>query len=424
MHNDTIKAANKIINDKDLTEEKEKGVYKEPNVTHDDFLTKLNNNDDYNKIVETIDLINIEMHSKQLEVPIIEGLKIYESVHPKLILTAGNDNIIQQFSGDGTLKVGESFDSRIHKVNNDVINFIKSQGVGFDCSISFFEEYKTDVFHFKIYLQDALINQDGKIRLIRQFSAFFIEPNFNDFYQLSVSCPPINYPHENIEIGKAYIENDMISKYLYNELKFLLDTIKYRNFEAENENDIEKETRDNVNSEFECDGIPEIINNEFDFSNVVPSIDKILHLVQYCDDIYSKFLQLTEEDEKRNEKLKIDYQVWDFQKCYGNSFEIDIKDKKFNRLTCKNLREFKDAINNGYVKNIGDLRIKLNLDYKAGTYSDLTSHENSFEIIFKPYDIKFVRKSNFNEKLMNDVENNINVILEGFQAINTIFCTK
>ena len=31
-------------------------------------------------------------------------------------------------------------------------------------------------------------------------------------------------------------------------------------------------------------------NNEYDYSNIVPKVDSIAYLVQYCDNIYNQFL--------------------------------------------------------------------------------------------------------------------------------------
>ena len=46
-----------------------------------------------------------------------------------------------------------------------------------------------------------------------------------------------------------------------------------------------------------------IINNEYDYSNIIPKIENITYIIQYCDHIYSYFLKLLEEDENKNKKL-------------------------------------------------------------------------------------------------------------------------
>ena len=39
-----------------------------------------------------------------------------------------------------------------------------------------------------------------------------------------------------------------------------------------------------------------VINNEFDYSNVVPTIEAISYLVQYCDQMNKQLTKLVEED--------------------------------------------------------------------------------------------------------------------------------
>ena len=66
----------------------------------------------------------------------------------------------------------------------------------------------------------------------------------------------------------------------------------------------------------------------------------------------------------------------------------------------------------------------MDLDFRRGNGDDLIEHENSFKVIFKPYEITFARKSNHNELKMNQIEYNINNILKQFTVANSIFCTK
>ncbi len=167
-----------------------------------------------------------------------------------------------------------------------------------------------------------------------------------------------------------------------------------------------------------------VINNEFDYSNIIPTAEHIGTLVQYCENVYNQFLKLIEEDEQKNEKLKIEYKNYKYAKSYGEKFEVSIREKTYNNLDCKTYNSYIDAVNNGQLKEVHSLKINLDLDYKRGSGNNLNYHENSFTIIFKPYEIKFARKSNFNEENMNQIENTINKILQQFQKVNSIFCTK
>lgn len=167
-----------------------------------------------------------------------------------------------------------------------------------------------------------------------------------------------------------------------------------------------------------------IINNEYDYSNVVPLIECVSYLVQYCDSVYRQFMVLVEEDAKRNEQLKYDYQNYDYKKSYRDSFQVYIREKSYNNITCKDFASFQSAIKDGNVKNINSLEIKLDLYYGRGKNNSLVEYENSFTVIFKPYEITFARKSNHNEANMNQIEITIKDILNKFPVTNSIFCTK
>lgn len=171
--------------------------------------------------------------------------------------------------------------------------------------------------------------------------------------------------------------------------------------------------------------VEKVINNEYDYSNIVPNIDNISFLVRYFDSVFSWFHQLLLEDEQRNEKLKYEYQNYNYKKSYGTVFDVKVRQKGTYGLTSyKNFNSFNDAVMEGQLNNIDSLEIELNLDYKRGNNDSLDDYQNLFKVSFKPYNINFIRKSNHNEQNMNEIEENIKQMLNGFQTINTIFCTK
>ena len=141
-----------------------------------------------------------------------------------------------------------------------------------------------------------------------------------------------------------------------------------------------------------------IINNEFDYSNIVPVIDVVTYLVQYCDQVYKK--------------------------AYSQRFEVYIREKTYNNITCKDYEEFISAVEGGNLNNIDSMDIKLCMDFRRGRESNLEEHENTFIIKFEPYDITFARKSNYNDQIMNQIEDQINQILQKFPIANSIFCNK
>lgn len=169
---------------------------------------------------------------------------------------------------------------------------------------------------------------------------------------------------------------------------------------------------------------PSVINNEYDYSTIIPTAEAITYLVQYCYNVYKSFITLVEEDEKRNEQFKQEFKNYNFKKSYGESFEICIREKSYNNIICKDFASFKSAVNDGNLKSVSSLEIRMKMDFKRGRGNELCEHENSFTIIFKPYEIIFARKSSHNESQMNRIENEIKIILNNFQSENTIFCTK
>ena len=116
--------------------------------------------------------------------------------------------------------------------------------------------------------------------------------------------------------------------------------------------------------------------------------------------------------------------VYQYGKKYSRGLEISIYDKNYKSFICKNLQEYLNAIQNNQVSNIRKLNITLEINFKRGQQPNIEEHENEFEIEFQPYEITFTRKSNFDDRNMQQIETDINEILKKFPAIDTIFCTK
>ena len=166
------------------------------------------------------------------------------------------------------------------------------------------------------------------------------------------------------------------------------------------------------------------IKTSFGYSNIIPSSQYISVLVQYCEKINNQYTQIIQDDEAKNEKLKYEFQSYQYGKKYSRGLEISIYDKKYKSFICKNLQEFLNAIQNNQVSNIRKLNITLEINFKRGQQPNIEEHENEFEIEFQPYEITFTRKSNFDDRNMQQIETDINELLKKFPAIDTIFCTK
>lgn len=168
------------------------------------------------------------------------------------------------------------------------------------------------------------------------------------------------------------------------------------------------------------------ISREYDYSNSVPEIKAILYLAQYCEAYYKQLVKLVEEDEAKNEKLKYDYRNYMFKKSFSSRFEVTIKkrDANYTILYCKTYESFVNAVNEGHANNVNGITITLDLSYERGKEFYTKKHDNLFIISFKPYEIIFSRKSNYEDENMDQIENSINEVLKKFNVQNTIFCTK
>jgi hypothetical protein len=166
------------------------------------------------------------------------------------------------------------------------------------------------------------------------------------------------------------------------------------------------------------------ISREFDYSNSIPENKPILLLVQYCDSCYNQLMKMCEEEAKRNERIKYEYQAYQYKKSYGLDYLISITGKNYLRIDCKNYESFAETVNSGNLDNIKSMTVSLELSFDRGKSGNLKRHENEFKISFEPYKIIFTRKSNYPDTEMDQIENVINEILKKMKVQNTIFCTK
>ena len=65
--------------------------------------------------------------------------------------------------------------------------------------------------------------------------------------------------------------------------------------------------------------------NEFDYSNTIPEVELVSYLVRYCDIVYNELLEMFNQEETKNEKLKSEYKFYEYKKSYDTKFEVSIK---------------------------------------------------------------------------------------------------
>lgn len=167
-----------------------------------------------------------------------------------------------------------------------------------------------------------------------------------------------------------------------------------------------------------------IINNEYDYSNCVPTIESVSYLVKYCDQVYKSFIKLVLDDEENNKKLKQEYRQYKYKRKYSERFKVYIVEKTYNNITCNDYDAFIETIKDGNLNDVRSLEIKMDLDFIRGREKNFGDYTNSFTVLFKPYEIIFARMSNYKDANMNEIENQINNILKQFPIANSIFCNK
>ena len=148
----------------------------------------------------------------------------------------------------------------------------------------------------------------------------------------------------------------------------------------------------------------EEINNEYDYSDIFPNKENIYKIFSFCYSLYDKFNSLLERQDKHQiEKGKL---------C---GYEIFIVDNSHENKVYSNFEDFKNEFEN--IKNISYITLVINLQYIKLN----EEYNNEFRIIIKPYNIKFNRKSNHEQVVMNQIEDSINNVMSKLRAEDTIF---
>ena len=207
-----------------------------------DKVNEPNINDVASNMAKTM---NYKLHAEQLSIPLLNGFIKEESKDPMVILIAMDNNkmFLEQLITDGPMNPNETIDQRINFVNKSLLDYMKDLSQdNTEKSIFYYKDYANNVFNYKVYVHDMIVDTNAVKKVIRSLNAFFIEPRFNDFYQLSISTPPFEIPTEKLKLGVVDLENDEITKILDGMLNSLMDNLTYKNFIKD-----DKKYTDNIN---------------------------------------------------------------------------------------------------------------------------------------------------------------------------------
>lgn len=189
--------------------------------------SKPQNDEDLVKIAARMAAVeNLRLHAEKLSIPVVKGFEINNanSNSPSLILSYTNGKgLTESVVSDGPLRPGETLEKRIDLILKNVVQYMKQYDPrNSEKNIVFWKDY-SGVFDFKVYFQDMVF--DGKYT--RQVNALFLEPTFNDVYQLSLTAGPFKFDPEEFTIGEID-ENDKLINVLKNIMDMLMKEFKYR----------------------------------------------------------------------------------------------------------------------------------------------------------------------------------------------------
>lgn len=186
-------------------------------------------NNPKNVAIDMARLMNYGLHAEQLAIPLLNNFNVMQSNNPHIVFMSSVEAFVYQVVSDGPLSAGETFDDRINLVVKNTTDYMKQQNMdNVDKSFFFYKNYKNDTFSFEIYVQDLILMIDNEKKVIRQFNAYFLEPKFNDFYQITISAGPFSMPTQMLKLGIVDLTNDQITQILDNMMNNVLNNFKYR----------------------------------------------------------------------------------------------------------------------------------------------------------------------------------------------------
>ena len=67
-----------------------------------------------------------------------------------------------------------------------------------------------------------------------------------------------------------------------------------------------------------------IINNEYDFSNIVVDIEHLEVLIRFLDGLNKQLKKLADEDEEKNKQFKEEYKEYKYKETFEKGLDIYI----------------------------------------------------------------------------------------------------
>ena len=171
--------------------------------------------------------VNYRLHADILSIPQLNFLQKEEDYNPQMIFSASGSGYTEQLVAGGQLNANETFEDRI---KFEITNTRESMKLNYNIDVNYipFRQYDNGTFKFKLYFQDMIMPVDNKTQVFRNLLAYFVEPSWNDFYQLSLGAGWFDIPTDILKIGEIDLQNDTITRQLVKGIKILMDNLKYK----------------------------------------------------------------------------------------------------------------------------------------------------------------------------------------------------
>ena len=161
---------------------------------------------------ELLERLLQNLHKSTLAIPILKEYQVIPETTNAIFIAKSQDESIQQYLEDGQLEEDETFEQRIDKVLQETQSSMIENGFE-NKGLEYLGTFRNFPFEFKLYLQDNIKEE----KQIRQINAYFIEPESNYFYEVTLAAPPMY----------AKDVNDNVTKNILGRLRFILGNIKY-----------------------------------------------------------------------------------------------------------------------------------------------------------------------------------------------------
>ena len=167
---------------------------------------------------------------------------------------------------------------------------------------------------------------------------------------------------------------------------------------------------------------PAAIQDLKEFGNLLAVREYVADLTKYCFSLYDSFKKTCADDEARNEPIKYELRNYNFKSGYSNQCTVVTYTEGYhNNADYKDYTTFASAVTNNLLQGLAELRITMNLSYRAGTSNSLTDHNHEYIIKFRPEGCSFEYKANYDDPAMNDIRDKLVEKLNQFPTTTTIF---